>query len=69
MIHEFSDRQGNWHMKLADLIEIVEAGDTIIVRDETIKELAEGAVERMRPDENIKVDLLRSTGLDLGGQP
>lgn len=45
--------QGNWHMALADAIEQCQDGDTIVVHNHSMKELAERAHARMCPDKSI----------------
>jgi len=43
----------NWHMALADAIEQAEDGDTIVVHNPSMKELAERVLGRMCPGKKI----------------
>lgn len=45
--------QANWHTALADAIEQSQDGDTIIVHNPSMKELAERALGRMCPGKLI----------------
>ena len=46
----------NWHIALADAIKTAEAGDTIVVHSDAMRNLAESAKERMnRPDLTIEL--------------
>lgn len=52
---------GNWHIALADAIEAADDGDVIIVHNEAMKELAEGARESMCPDKQLSFEIVEST--------
>ena len=46
---------GNWTTYLAQAIEQAAEGDTIVVADESVKELAKLAIGRMRPDSHLQI--------------
>lgn len=47
----------NWHLALADAIEAAADGDVIVVHNAAMKELAEDARERMRPDKQLTFEI------------
>ena len=50
---------GNWHIALADNIELAKDGDVIIVQNESQKELGESAKQRMCPKKQIIFEVKR----------
>ena len=47
----------NWHMELANAIDNANDGDTIVVHDEDMKQLALSAKSRMCPDKQLEFEL------------
>jgi hypothetical protein len=48
----------NWGAALADIVDECQDGDTIIVRNESMKELAERAIKRLYPDKKITIQIM-----------
>lgn len=55
---------GNWHIALANSLEIARDNDIIVVKSQAMKNLGERAGERMFPDKKFRFEIEDLTGDD-----